>query len=383
MALSPGGMLSHYRLVEKIGEGGMGVVWSADDTVLGRQVAIKVLPDDFAHDQERLARFKQEARLLAALNHPNIAAIYGLEESDSVRYLVLELVPGLTLAERLARGPMPVDEALNLCGQIAEALEAAHEKGIIHRDLKPGNIKVTQGSKVKVLDFGLAKAFKAEEADGDLSHSPTLTSPPTREGVLLGTAAYMSPEQARGKPLDKRTDIWSFGVVVYELLTGKRAFPGETMADSVASIIERHPDYDTLPPDVPPSIHRLVRRCLEKDQRERLRDIGDARIEIKQALATPPNDAYRKTYEPPASRTEAVPVPGEQENRRRQEQIEGYKVSGLITAAAGIGVGTWFYFLYPDRPVYVVGLVPLLVGLALLFYGFMLAPRPTRGREHR
>jgi serine/threonine-protein kinase len=209
MPLEPGGMLSHYRLVEKIGEGGMGVVWKADDTVLGRQVAIKVLPDDFAHDAERLARFRQEARLLAALNHPNIAGIYGLEESDGVRYLVLELVPGQTLAERLGRGPLPIDDALAVCRQIAEALEAAHEKGIIHRDLKPGNVKVTPDGKVKVLDFGLAKAFEADAASGgDLSQSPTLTSPPTRAGVLLGTAAYMSPEQARGKPLDKRTDIW-------------------------------------------------------------------------------------------------------------------------------------------------------------------------------
>ncbi len=221
MALSPGGMLSHYRLVEKIGEGGMGVVWSADDTVLGRQVAIKVLPDDFAQDAERLARFKQEARLLAALNHPNIAGIHGLEESDGVRYLVLELVPGLTLAERIGRGALPVDEALTVCRQIAEALEAAHEKGIIHRDLKPGNVKVTPDGKVKVLDFGLAKAFEVEGVAGDLSHSPTLTSPPTRAGVILGTASYMSPEQARGKPLDKRTDIWSFGCVLYEVLTGR------------------------------------------------------------------------------------------------------------------------------------------------------------------
>ncbi|MEE9231013.1 MAG: protein kinase [Acidobacteriota bacterium] len=287
MALSPGGMLSHYRLVEKIGEGGMGVVWSADDTVLGRQVAIKVLPDDFAQDAERLARFKQEARLLAALNHPNIAAIHGLEESDGVRYLVLELVPGLTLAERIGRGPLPVDEALTVCRQIAEALEAAHEKGIIHRDLKPGNVKVTPDGKVKVLDFGLAKAFEAEAMSGDLSHSPTLTSPPTRAGVLLGTASYMSPEQARGKPLDKRTDIWSFGCVMYEVLTGRQTFGGETASDTIANILQREPAWDALSEKVPQCAARLLHRCLEKDSNRRLRDVWDVRIEIDHALNEP------------------------------------------------------------------------------------------------
>ncbi len=263
----------------------MGVVWSADDTVLGRQVAIKVLPDDFAQDAERLARFKQEARLLAALNHPNIAAIYGLEESDGVRYLVLELVPGLTLAERLGRGPLPVDEALTVCRQIAEALEAAHEKGIIHRDLKPGNVKVTPDGKVKVLDFGLAKAFEADARSGDLSHSPTLTSPPTQAGVLLGTAAYMSPEQARGKPLDKSTDIWSFGCVLYELLVGRQAFGGETASDTIAKILERDPNWSALPGSRPPNLDTLLRRCLQKDASRRLRDIGDARIDIEETLS--------------------------------------------------------------------------------------------------
>jgi serine/threonine-protein kinase len=285
MALSPGEMLSHYRLVEKIGKGGMGVVWKADDTVLGRQVAIKVLPDDFAHDAERLARFRQEARLLASLNHPNIAAIHGLEESSGVRFLVLELVPGLTLAERLGRGPLPVDEALTVCRQIAEALEAAHEKGIIHRDLKPGNVVVTPEGMVKVLDFGLAKAFEADAARGDLTHSPTLTSPPTKAGILLGTASYMSPEQARGKPLDKRTDIWSFGCVMYELLTGRAAFGGETVSDTIGAIMRGEPDWDLSPRPMSPGIRRLLRRCLAKSPGERLHDIADARIEIDEALS--------------------------------------------------------------------------------------------------
>ncbi len=284
MQLTSGTRLGRYEIVRMLGAGGMGEVYLARDTKLGREVAIKVLPEAFAQDSERLARFEREARLLASLNHPNIATVHGLEESDGLSFLVMELVPGLTLAERLARGPLPVDESLTVCRQIAEALEAAHEKGVIHRDLKPGNVKVTPDGKVKVLDFGLAKAFEAEGVAGDLTHSPTLTSPPTRAGVLLGTAAYMSPEQARGKPLDKRTDIWSFGCVMYEVLTGKKAFGGETVSDTIGAIMRGEPDWSVLPDATPPAVYRLLRRTLEKDSRERLRDIGDARIEIEEAL---------------------------------------------------------------------------------------------------
>ena len=222
---------------------------------------------------------------------------------------------------------LPLEDALPITKQIAEALEAAHEAGVIHRNLKPANIKVREDGTVKVLDFGLAKALDVTPG-GDPNQSSALTAAATEMGVIMGTAAYMSPEQARGKAVDRRTDIWAFGVVVYEMLTGKQAFPGEAVADSVAGIIERNADYDTLPLDVPPSIRQLVRRCLEKDQRERLRDIGDARIEIKQALATPPSDADRTIHEPPGRRAEAVPGLGEQENRRRQEAIEGYKIGG-------------------------------------------------------
>jgi Tol biopolymer transport system component/tRNA A-37 threonylcarbamoyl transferase component Bud32 len=278
-------MLSHYRLVEKIGEGGMGVVWKAEDTVLGRQVAIKVLPDDFVHDAERLARFRQEARLLASLNHPNIAAIHGLEESDGVRFLVLELVPGQTLAEQIARGSLSIEDALAVCRQIAEALEAAHERGIIHRDLKPGNVKVTPNGKVKVLDFGLAKAFEAEASGTDLTHSPTLTSPQTRAGILLGTAAYMSPEQARGRAVDRRADVWAFGCVLFEALAGRRAFDGQTITDILAAVVRAEPDWDALPGTLPAALRRLLRRCLEKDPGRRLRDLGDACLEIDEALS--------------------------------------------------------------------------------------------------
>ncbi|MGA2261594.1 MAG: serine/threonine-protein kinase, partial [Acidobacteriota bacterium] len=219
-----GKSLSHYRIIEKLGQGGMGEVFLAEDSHLNRRVAIKVLPDAFARDPERLARFEREAKLLASLSHPNIAAIYGLEKTDGSPFLVMELAEGETLAQRVAKGPLAVDEALEVCRQIAEGLECAHEQGIIHRDLKPANVKVTPNGKVKVLDFGLAKAFQSETAAPDASKSPTITEQMTRAGVILGTAAYMSPEQARGKPVDARTDVWAFGCVLYELLTGRCVF---------------------------------------------------------------------------------------------------------------------------------------------------------------
>src|ERR1700726_810391 len=233
--LSAGARLGSYEVVAPIGAGGMGEVYQAHDTKLGRDVAIKVLPEAFAHDPERLSRFQREAKMLAALNHPNIATIYGLEQSNGTSYLVMELVSGETLAERVKRdGAVPIEEALDIAKQIAEALEAAHEKGIIHRDLKPANVKVTPESKVKVLDFGLAKAFEGDTANENPSNSPTLSRAATMQGVILGTAAYMSPEQARGKVVDKRTDLWSFGCVLFELLTGKQAFSGEDITEILA-----------------------------------------------------------------------------------------------------------------------------------------------------
>ena len=270
-----GQTISHYKVLEKIGQGGMGVLYRAEDTNLSREVAIKVLPEQFTQDPQRLARFEREAKLLASLNHPNIAAIYGLEEADSVRFLALELVPGDTLAERVAKGPVPVEEALEVCRQIAEGVEAAHEKGVIHRDLKPANVKVTPGGKVKILDFGLAKAFEGETPVTDISQSPTLTEEMTRAGVILGTAAYMSPEQAKGKPVDKRGDIFAFGAILYELLTGRRAFEGETITETLGAIIHREPDWATLPESTPSIIQVLLRQCLQKDPDSRLRDIAD------------------------------------------------------------------------------------------------------------
>jgi eukaryotic-like serine/threonine-protein kinase len=281
-----GRQLGSYQVVSLLGAGGMGEVYQARDTKLSRDVAVKVLPAGLIHDADRLARFQREARMLAALNHPNIATIHGLEQSNGTHYLVMELVPGETLAQRISRGALPVQEALKVGVQIAEALEAAHEKGVIHRDLKPANVKVTPEGRVKVLDFGLAKAFAGDSAQ-DLSQLPTLTAMGTEEGRILGTPAYMSPEQARGKAVDKRTDIWAFGCVFYELLTGRAAFRGETVSDTIAAILEREPAWDRLPEATPPTVRRLLRRCLEKEPKRRLRDIGDARIELEDALASP------------------------------------------------------------------------------------------------
>jgi len=284
MSISPGRSLGSYEVLGPIGAGGMGEVYQARDSKLGREVAIKVLPEAFAHDPDRLSRFQREAKLLASLNHPNIATIHGLEDSNGISYLVMELVPGETLADRINRdGPVPIDEALAIAKQIGDALEAAHEKGIIHRDLKPANVKLTPEGKVKVLDFGLAKAFAGDSGNGDLANSPTLSQAATMQGVILGTAAYMSPEQARGKSVDKRTDIWAFGVVLYELLTGERLFSGEDTTEILASVVKDQPDLSK----VPVKARRLLERCLEKNPKKRLRDIGDAGLLLEAVYDAP------------------------------------------------------------------------------------------------
>src|SRR2546425_3006217 len=298
MPIATGATIGPYKVDREIGRGGMGVIFLAHDTRLGRTVALKALPEDVASDPDRLQRFEREARVLASLNHPNVAAIYGLEESEGRRYLALEHIEGETLADRIARGPLPLQETLNICIEIACGVEAAHDAGVVHRDLKPANVMITPNEQVKILDFGLAKGRVATDESGlakspvlvdsptlsspTLPHSPTLISPATLPGVILGTAAYLSPEQARGKVVDRRTDIWSFGCIVYECLTGKRAFEGETVSDTIAKILEREMDWSTLPKHTPHRLRELLERCLAKDARRRLRDIGDARLALEE-----------------------------------------------------------------------------------------------------
>jgi tRNA A-37 threonylcarbamoyl transferase component Bud32 len=307
MAVIAGKRIGSYEVLAAIGKGGMGEVYRARDTRLDRDVAIKTLPEEFEKDPERLARFEREAKLLASLNHPNIAAIYGLEKYENTHVLVLELVEGVTLADRLKRGAIPVDESLRLALQIAEALAAAHEKGIIHRDLKPANIKVTPEGKVKVLDFGLAKSGDVEPADADIaSNSPTLRTLASSPGMILGTAAYMSPEQAKGRPVDRRTDIFAFGCVLYEMLTGKRAFEGEDVSDTLAAVLRAEPDWNALPKDLPPLIRTLIQRCLEKDRRQRIADISTALFLIKEVPRVPVMHQPASLLKPSGKR--AVPV---------------------------------------------------------------------------
>ena len=280
MTLSAGTRIGPYEVRDSIGEGGMGQVYRAHDARLNRDVALKVLPDLFASDPERLARFHREAQMLAALNHANIAHIHGVEDQQGIHALVMELVPGPTLADRLAHGPIPFDEALAIATQIGEALESAHGQGIIHRDLKPANIKVREDGAVKVLDFGLAKLANPDVGSAGTSrsgHAATVTTPAmTMAGVILGTAAYMSPEQTKGGPADKRSDIWAFGAVLYEMVSGRRAFDGEDVTDTLANVLKSEPDWSALPPDLPPHIARLIKRCLAKDRRQRLADIAVA-----------------------------------------------------------------------------------------------------------
>ncbi len=311
----------------------MGKVYRALDKNLGRQVAIKILPEEFSTDPERLARFEREAKLLATLNHPNIAAVYGFEEAKGLRFLAMELVEGDTLQRRLDRGALPMDEALETCRQVAEGLETAHEKGVVHRDLKPGNIMITPEGKVKILDFGLAKAYVGETTGVDIANSPTITAQMTAPGVILGTAAYMSPEQARGRSVDKRADIWAFGCILYECLTGERAFRGETVSDTLAQILKGEPDWSVLPQDTPVNVQNVLQRCLQKDPRERLHDIADARIELGE-MATYPSEA------------ETVP---------RRFSILWLGACAVVMLLAGLLIGRVFIWNYhPATPASVV-----------------------------
>jgi serine/threonine protein kinase/Tol biopolymer transport system component len=309
MPISAGTRLGLYEVIAPLGAGGMGEVYRARDTKLDRDVALKVLLEELFEDRDRVARFEREAKALASLNHPGIAAVHSFEAVDGRHILVMELVEGEGLDARIARGAIPLEEALPIARQIAEALEAAHEKGIVHRDLKPANVMISHDGRVKLLDFGLAKAFELDPASSSapqVTHSPTLTARATAAGVILGTAAYMSPEQARGRPVDRRADIWAFGCVLFEMLTGRRVFDGETASDMLAAVLRQDIDFAALPPGTPPSIARLLRRCLERDPKKRLHDAGDARLEIDDAIASPaerpPSSALARTADSRAVR---------------------------------------------------------------------------------
>ncbi len=331
-----GKTLGTFECTALLGKGGMGEVYKAKDQKLGRDVAIKVLPEEFAEDADRVARFQREAKLLASLNHPNIAAIHGLEESDGTHFLVLELIEGDTLADRLKRGAIPVEESLKLALQIAEALEAAHEKGVIHRDLKPANIKVTPDGKVKVLDFGLAKAFAGEQAEVNLSHSPTLSEAATLQGVILGTAAYMSPEQARGKPVDKRTDIWAFGCVLYEMLTGQAAFQGDDVTEILAAVVKLDANLDLLPANLHPRVPEVLSCCLEKNLKDRYRDIGDVKLELAKAHADEGGVFQRP-----------VPI---LESRTKLRTMMPWIVAAVILTAIIAGIAGLLFWPTPPQP---------------------------------
>jgi serine/threonine protein kinase len=323
MTFSPGTRLGPYEILGPLGAGGMGEVYRARDSRLKREVALKALPDELSGNADRLSRFQREAEVLASLNHPHIAAIYGLEESGGSRFLILELVEGMTLADHLTRGPMPVNEAVATGRQIADALEAAHERGIIHRDLKPANIKLTSDHIAKVLDFGLAKVREVEGIGSGLSNSPTLTA--SAPGMLMGTAAYMSPEQAGGKETDRTSDVWAFGCVLYEMLAGRPVFAGESVGEILGAVFKSEPDWQRLPAETPEGIRRLLRRCLQKDRKRRLHDIADARIELEEAQSENIDDSHRRTG---AS--------------RRTERLAW--VSGVTLLALAVGGLTAFVF---------------------------------------
>ena len=329
-----GKSISHYKVLEKIGQGGMGEVYRATDTKLNRDVALKILPEQFASDSQRMGRFQREAEVLASLDHPNIGQIYGIEDAGQTKALVLQLIEGPTLAERIAQGPIPVEDALKIALQMAEGLEAAHEKGVIHRDLKPANIKITPEGQVKILDFGLAKALEGETpSPSSLSQSPTLTNAATQAGVILGTAAYMSPEQARGEATDKKADVWAFGCVLFEMLNGRATFGGKTVSDVLAGVLRIDPEWKTLPSNLHPRIRLLLDRSLEKESKDRYQGIADARVDIQNALADPSGVLVQPTGD-------VIQAP--------PRRILPWVAAGVVLTAVTVGVAVWN--LKPTEP---------------------------------
>jgi Tol biopolymer transport system component len=364
MALSAGTKLGPYEIVAPLGAGGLGEVYRARDSRLNREVAIKVLPEAFARDAERLSRFQREAKMLASLNHPNIASIYGLEDQGNVHALVMELVEGPTLADRIRQAAIPAEEALPIAKQIAEGVEYAHERGIIHRDLKPANIKLAADDAVKILDFGLAKALDADSSQRDMSSSPTITHMATQAGIILGTAAYMSPEQAKGKMVDRRTDIWAFGCVLYEMLAGKAAFAGESITETLSAVIREEPNWSLLPADTPPAIARLLARCMKKDAKQRLQSMGDARIAIEEVLS----GAQDISQSPTAS----APVVA---HRRSRERI-AWALAAIAGATLLIAAALAFVFArsYLNQPK--PGIARFLVSLPENVFIYQVSPSP-------
>jgi serine/threonine-protein kinase len=378
MALAIGTQLGTHEITALLGKGGMGEVYRARDLKLKREVAIKVLPDEFSRDADRVSRFQREAEVLASLNHTNIAGIYDLAEAAGSRYLVLELVDGETLADRIARGPIPLDEALHIAKSICEALEAAHEKGIIHRDLKPANVKITPDGKVKVLDFGLAKAMDQSSSRPTISNSPTISLAATAAGIILGTAAYMPPEQAKGKTVDNRADVWAFGVVLFEMMTGRMVFAGESAAETMAFVMTKEPEWSALPAGTPPRVRELIRRCLIKDPRRRLQSIGDARIAVEEALADPEPET---TFLPAATK----------QAQSRLARSMPWAVAAVLGVAFAAAVAVLLRTPDPTAPAHVsadLGVEVVLdagngTALCLSADGSMLAfvGRPARGRQ--
>jgi Tol biopolymer transport system component len=360
MGISSGTRLGVYEVVDAIGAGGMGEVYRARDTKLGREVALKVLPEAFAADAERMGRFEREAKVLASLSHTNIAAIYGFQDSSGVHALAMELVEGPTLADLIAMGPLRPEDALPIAKQICEGLEYAHERGIVHRDLKPANVKVTPDSVVKLLDFGLAKALEGETAAGDVSSSPTMSRMATQAGVILGTAAYMSPEQAKGRPAGRRADVWAFGCVLFEMLTGKKPFDGETVTDILASVVKEDPNWSLLPSNTPPALQNLLHRCLKKDAKQRMQAIGDARIALEEILSGAAGGQEAPTVAPLAKRS-------------RREIVAWVLVAVLALAAAGVAAWAWLSPRPATAPP-AIAYIPPPTGASYRSFGFGAGP---------
>ena len=401
MAITPGQQLLHYRLIEKVGEGGMGVVWKALDTTLDREIALKVLPDDVARDPDRLSRFEREAKALAALDHPNIVTIHTVQQAEGVRFITMELVRGAPLTKSIPKGGMPLAELLRVGASLADALEAAHAKGVVHRDLKPGNVMVGNDGRVRVLDFGLVK-LNRPEADGDLNEAVTATA--TGIGMVVGTLPYMSPEQLKGEAVDHRTDIFSVGVMLYEMATGRHPFPAKSNAERVASILTGTPrPANEVRDDLPDGLQRVIERCIAKDPERRFETAGQLRDELQSverrlavagdvpraATVSEPEKTARRWSLGGSSKQDvdlgsaqrrAIDEGGEssrvalsmlREEKRDKERKDaaGYVLGGAITAAAGVAVMPFFWFLVPDKPVWPVGLIPLVVGIVLILWG--------------